>query len=201
MRSIHPAQDQEGWETLSRTTQYKDDHLVLVTEEVKSPSRPKAKAWATVHRKSAVVVAALTRAGEFLLVRQERIPIRCAIWEMPAGQVDQPDPDAEEIKATAMRELREETGYELAADGELLPLGDFFSSPGFTNEHEFLFLARPVVPCPGKVSDEAEAIVDCRAFPVAELQRMIAENEIRDANTLSLWARLVARGLLTLSSR
>jgi ADP-ribose pyrophosphatase len=115
---------------------------------------------------------------------------------MPAGQVDDADPDAEEVAATALRELREETGYEVAADGKLLALGDFFSSPGFTNEHEFLFLARPVVPCKGKGHDDMESILDCRAFSVAELRRMIAENEIRDANTLSLWARLSARGLL-----
>jgi ADP-ribose pyrophosphatase len=143
----------------------------------------------------------MTNAGEFLLVRQERIPIRCAIWEMPAGQVDQAEAGMEEIKAAALRELREETGHELAGDGELLALGDFFSSPGLTNEREYLFLARPVVPCHDQTLDEAEAILDCRAFSAAELQRMIADNEIRDANTLSIWARLVARGLIALSSR
>jgi ADP-ribose pyrophosphatase len=202
VRLIHSAPEQQGWETASQTVQYADDHLALVTEEVKSPSRSEPKGWATVQRKAAVVVAAITRDGEFLLVRQERIPIRCALWEMPAGQVDHAGPDAEEVRAraTALRELREETAHELAPDGELLPLGDFFSSPGFTNEHEFLFLARPVVPCQEKVLDEAEAILDCRAFAPRELQRMIARNEIRDANTLSTWARLVARGLIAISS-
>lgn len=199
MRFNHAAPDPEGWETLSRTKQYADEHLALVTEEVKSPSRTGPKGWVTVQRKNAVVIAAMTRDGKFLLVRQERIPVRCALWEMPAGQVDHTAPDAQEVQATALRELREETGHELAADGELLALGDFFSSPGFTDEHEFLFLARPVVPCPKQTPDEAEAILDCRAFSAEELQRMIADNEIRDANTLSIWARLVARGLLASS--
>ena len=31
----------------------------------------------------------MTAEGNFVLIRQERIPIRKAIWEMPAGQVDQ----------------------------------------------------------------------------------------------------------------
>ena len=44
----------------------------------------------------------------------------------------------------ARRELREETGYELAPGGELVSLGYFFTSPGFTDEHCYLFLARPV---------------------------------------------------------
>jgi ADP-ribose diphosphatase len=201
VRLIRSAPDKDGWETLSRRTEYADDHLAVVTEEVKSPSRPHPKSWTTVHRKSAVVVAAMTRAGEFLLIRQERIPIRCAIWEMPAGQIDQTDAGAEEIRATALRELREETGHELAEDGELVALGEFFASPGFTDEREYLFLARPVVPCQEKVLHDAEAILDCRAFSVAEVQRLIAENEIRDANTLCSWARLIARGLLAPSFR
>jgi ADP-ribose pyrophosphatase len=192
--------DKEGWETLSRTARYTDDHLEVVTEEVKSPSRPAPKAWTTVHRKNAVVMAAMTRDGKFLLIRQERIAIRSAIWEMPAGQVDNANASAAEIEATALRELQEETGHELRPDGELLALGDFFSSPGFTNEREFLFLARPVVPCQAKALDDAEGILECRAFSLTELHRMIADNEIRDANTLSIWARLVARGLIALPS-
>jgi hypothetical protein len=58
-------------------------------------------------------------------------------------------------------------------------------------------LARPVQKChEASAGDEGESILDCREFSVAEIRRMIAENEIRDANTLSIWARLSARGLL-----
>jgi hypothetical protein len=47
------------------------------------------------------------------------------------------------------------------------------------------------------VRDESEPILDRRAFTVPEIRRMIAENEIRDANTLSMWARLWARDFLS----
>src|SRR5207244_5293816 len=90
-----------------------------------------------------VVVAAMTAEGNFVLIQQERIPIRKAIWEMPAGQVDQLC-DFGSFRDVALGELREETGYELAPNGETIFLGDFFSSPGFTDEREFLFLALPV---------------------------------------------------------
>ena len=203
MRLSGLGQDREGWETGACTTRYTDDHLTVVTEDVKTPSRPGFKPWTTVQRKSAVVVAAMTGAGEFLLVRQERIPIRCAIWEVPAGQIDEAQPSRKEIEATALRQLREETGYELADGGELIPLGDFFASPGFTDEREYLFLARPVERARASENTvkQEEAIVDCRAFPVSELQRMMADGEIRDANTLSICARLAARGLLTFGTR
>jgi len=98
----------------------------------------------------------------------------------------------------ALRELREETGFELAEGGNLIPLGDYFTSPGFTDERGYFFLARPVRECAaGHSRDESESILDCRAFSAEELRRMIASNEIRDANTLALCARLLARGLLS----
>ena len=76
-------------------------------------------------------------------------------------------------------------------------MGCFFSSPGFTDEHSYLFLARGVVPSPhGPEHDANEAIGECRPFTVAELRRMVAENEIRDANTLSTFARLTVLGFI-----
>jgi len=93
--------------------------------------------------------------------------------------------------------LREESGHELAPGGELIPLGHFFPSAGFTDEHSHLLLARPVVPSPhGSKHDENEAITDCRAFAPEEFRAMIARGEIRDANTLAAFARLVALGLI-----
>ena len=154
-----------------------------------------------VHRKKAVVIAPMTPDGKIVLIRQERIPIRSAIWEMPAGQIDEAtDQDTNAIEVVALRELREETGFELAEGGELISLGDYFTSPGFTDERGYFFLARPVQPnAEGPTRDESESILDCQAFSARELARMIDTNEIRDANTLSIFARLVARGILTIA--
>jgi ADP-ribose pyrophosphatase len=202
VRRSNLVRDGTGWETVSSETHFANSHLEVVTDCVKTPSRSTARPWATVHRKPAVVIAPMTREGKIILIRQERIPIRAAIWEVPAGQIeDTSEPSEKEIEATALRELREETGHELASNGELIPLGYYFSSPGFTDEHGYFFLARPVQPCADPhVREESEQIVDCRSFSVAEFARMIAENEIRDANTLSMAARLAARGFLSLKS-
>lgn len=194
--------DGDGWETISTETHFTNSHLEVVTDRVKTPSRPAPRPWVIVHRKPAVVIAPMTRDGKIILIRQERVPIRAAIWEIPAGQIDDSrEPMPKEIEAEALRELREETGHELAPEGELISLGYYFSSPGFTDEHGYFFLARPVQPCAHEhVRDEAESILDCRSFSSTEIARMIADNEIRDANTLSICARLAARGLLSLNS-
>ncbi|MDP9291672.1 MAG: NUDIX hydrolase [Verrucomicrobiota bacterium] len=188
----------KGWKTLSDETAFSNPYLEVHAVKVQTPSRPEGCSWTVVHRKGAVVVAPMTRDGKFLLVRQERIPIREVIWEFPAGQIDEKtEGDEAAILRTARRELREETGHQLAAGGALTSLGYFFPSAGFTDEHSHLYLARPVVPsAAGSKPDEHEAIVECRAFSTAELRAMVARNEIRDANTLSAYARLCAMDLI-----
>lgn len=191
--------DSEGWQTLTRELLFENPHLQVYRTETRTPSRPdKPRPWTVVHRKGAAVVAPQTEDGKFLLVRQERIPIRATIWEFPAGQIDESKEHSEQlIRETALRELREESGHELAPDGELIPLGHFFPSPGFTDEHSYLFLAHPVVPSvSGHLHDANEVITECRAFSSEEFRAMIAQNEIRDANTLSAFARMCAMGLI-----
>lgn len=191
-----------SWKTISSEQHFADRNLEVVTDRVQTPAHPDPRAWTIVHRKPAVVVAPMTSDGKIILIRQERIPIEQAIWEMPSGQIDDHHADWDNIKNVALRELREEAGYELVPNGELISLGYFFSSPGFTDERGYFFLARPVQPCAdGPHREEGESILDCRGFTSEEIRRMIADNEIRDANTLGICATLAARGLLSLAPR
>jgi ADP-ribose pyrophosphatase len=209
-----------NWETVSSERHFANAHVEVVTDHVRTPARPRPRTWTIVHRKAAVIIAPMTRDGNIVLIHQERIPIRAAIWEMPSGQIDAAaagvglsavasataddsgHPAPETIEQVALRELREEAGYELASDGKLIALGHYFSSPGFTDEHGYFFLARPVERCKEtSARDEGESILDCREFSVEEIRRMIAENEIRDANTLGIYARLSARGFLSFAPR
>ena len=188
--------DRDGWETVGSETHFISPHLSVAIDEVRTPAQRTTRKWAVAHRKPAVVIAPLTREGKFVLILEERIPIRAAIWSMPAGQIDESlEPGEEAVRAVARRELREETGYELEPGAELVPLGHYFTSPGFTDEHCYFFLARPVrKSVGGPQHDASEAIVDCREFSEDVVRQMIADGEIRDANTLSIWARLVATG-------
>ena len=182
---MHEAE--QNWETLKSETHFANSHLAVATERVRTPTRERD--WTTVHRKQAVVIAPITAEQKIVLIKQERISIRATLWEMPAGQID----ESGDVEKVALRELREETGYELSPSGELIALGDFFASPGFTDERQFLFAARPVQLSPnGHAREESEAILDCREFSVSEIARLIAQGIICDANTLSTWARLLA---------
>lgn len=180
------------WSELSREVLAKTSFLRVLREQVATPSRPGGVTWVVVRRPQAAVVAPRTADGRYILVRQERVPVRRVLWEFPAGQIDG-EVTPESILATAHRELGEEAGCRVT--GELIALGAFFPSAGFTDEQSHLFLATEVEPRDeGHDHDEHEAIVDCRAFTLDELRAMIASGEICDANTLCLFARLAALG-------
>ena len=201
MKRSKLVQDRDGWKTISGEKEFANSHLEVVTEQVQTPSKPQARRYTTVRRKPAVVIAPVTADGKFLLIKEERIPIRAAIWSMPAGQIDgEGELDEDEIESVALRELHEETGYDLVPGGEVIRLGYFFTSAGLTDEHCYFFLVRPVERARVHNREEGEAIIECRAFSNSEISRMIAENEIRDSNTLAICARLAARGLISLGS-
>src|SRR5438105_4205250 len=94
-----------------------------------------------VHHPGAVsVVPLLPGDREVVLVRQYRAALDRLLLEIPAGKRDIAD---EPVELTAHRELEEEIGMRAA---RLEPLAEFFNSPGFCDEHSFVFLARDLEP-------------------------------------------------------
>ena len=71
--------ESDGWEIVSRETHFRNDHLEVSTEEIRTPARSEPQKWTVVHRKKAVVIAPMTPEGKIILIRQERLPIRAAI--------------------------------------------------------------------------------------------------------------------------
>jgi ADP-ribose pyrophosphatase len=186
-----------GWGHVSQQRLLTTPHLEVETIAVTSPTRLEPFEWTVVHRKAAVVVVPVTADGGFVMVRQERVPVRASLWEFPAGQIDVSGVHGEAIiRETGLRELREESGMELTPGGEILSLGHFFPSAGFTDEHSHLLLMRPVRnSATGASPDEMEAITETGVFEASEVRAMIADGTIRDANSLAAFARLMALGL------
>jgi ADP-ribose pyrophosphatase len=190
--------NEEGWRLLESHTLFQNSHLEVRQEKVTIAGTTTVRDWTVVRRKKAVVICPITERGRFVLIHQARIPVQKWLWEFPAGQVDDSmDPDVETLKATALRELTEESGYELTTAGELIDLGRYYASPGFTDEQPHLFVARPVqVTGSGTLLDTSETIAESREFTPEQLRSLVADNIIQDANTLALFARLWARGLI-----
>ncbi len=183
-----------GWRLLEEEILCSSPWLTVAREKVATPSRPPGVDWMVARRPVAAVVVPRMPSGYFVMIRQERVAVRRETWEFPAGQVDGAV-TAETILATAHRELGEEAG--LRCVGELVPLGMVFSSVGFTTECCHLFLAPEVVPAPElTLHDAHEAIHEVKEVTAAEFRSGVADGSISDCNTLAVFARLAAMGLM-----
>lgn len=192
-------EDTDGWKKVAAQQTYADPYIQIERAQYLTPGRSQAPVtWTVAHRKSAVAVAPVLEDGRFVLISQERLPVQRVLWEFPAGQIDEPEghESRQVIVDTVLRELKEESGCELAADGRIEPLGYFLPSQGFTTEHVYLFRASPVCVVSRPEPDGSEHISDVRFVSAEELRRMIAENEITNALTLALYARMSARGMV-----
>lgn len=87
-----------------------------------------------VRHPGAVVIVPRSGPDHVILVKNQRIAVDDALWELPAGTRE----PGEEPIITAKRELEEETGYRA---GRIETIGKFFTSPGFCDELIHVFVA------------------------------------------------------------
>ena len=161
-------------------------------------TQPPQPSWGRMLNEAQTYMAIAPRLadGRFVLISQERLPVQETMWEFPAGQIDT-ETTCETIVATALNELREEAGLALdPAGGRLTPMGWYLPSQGFTDECVYLFHAEPVCVVSQPEPEGSEHISSVRFVSAGELRRMIAENEITNALSLALFARMAAKGLL-----
>jgi ADP-ribose pyrophosphatase len=138
-------------EILSSETPYRGGFFTVVVDRIRLPNGRETKREYVLHPGAAAVVP--VRDSSVLLVRQNRHAVGADLLEIPAGKLDVA---GEEPAACADRELLEETGYRA---GRLEPLGDFYASPGFTDERFHLFLATDLQQeGPAPTHDEGEPI-------------------------------------------
>lgn len=115
------------------------------------------------------------------LIKQYRFAIDDCILEAPAGTINKGEDPAE----TAHRELIEETGMKAET---FVPKGWIYSSPGYTDERIWLYLAREFSPSSEYEMDDDE-IIEVVRVPLRDLGSMIADGRIVDAKTICLICR------------
>ena len=129
-----------------------------------------------------VNVVALTTAGELVCVRQYRFGTAAVELEIPAGIVD----PGEEHAEAAVRELREETGH---TSGRWTYLGAVASNPAFQDNLCHHWLAEEAVRTDTQELDAGEDIA-VELVPVADVPRLVAEEQLRHSLVVSALARV-----------
>ena len=175
-----------------------DEHIVwsgtLVSAGVGTFADPDGNTFErdVVHHPGAVVVVPVTDDGEVTLVRQYRAAIDRDLLEVPAGKRDVSD---EPVELTAHRELEEEVGMKA---GSMVKLAEFYNSPGFCDEHSFLFLATDLSPCPTSFQGHEEQHMTIERVSLDAVPALIAAGELVDGKSIIALClareRLINRG-------
>ena len=114
---------------------------------------------------------------DVLLVRQYRYAAGGWLYEVPAGKLD----GGEAPEACATRELEEETGYRT---GRLVPMGWIWTTPGFTDEKIWLYLALDLSAARHELQLQDDEILSVKRMPLAEAVGRATRGEIRDAKSI-----------------
>jgi len=126
----------------------------------------------------AVAVIARRRDGQFVFIRQFRKAMERVCFEVMAGNCD----PGETSETSAIRELKEETGY---APDSIRLLGPIYPSVGYCDERIDIFYAE--VHEPGETSFDPDEEIETVLITEEEMNRMIRDNEVQDAKTLAAW--------------
>ncbi|HEY6889012.1 MAG TPA: NUDIX hydrolase [Solirubrobacter sp.] len=115
------------------------------------------------------------------LVQQYRHPVGERFWEFPQGSWEDVAPESAEALARA--ELMQETG--LRAE-RLQPLGRLYFAYGISNQPVDVWRASDLTEGERALEHTEQGLI-ARRFERAEVERMIAANEIRDAASVAAW--------------
>jgi len=159
---------------LSTRRLYDGKVLALDVDEVLEPGGVRVTREVVRHHGS-VAALPVKEDGSVILVRQYRYAVGEALWELPAGRLE----EGETPEAGVQRELREEIGQRA---GHLEKIAFFYTTPGFCDEAMHLFRATGMSPDPTAADDDER--IEIGVFTLEEARAMIASGALREGKTL-----------------
>src|SRR6202166_3371419 len=159
---------ERGAERLASRTVFAGRRIEVRVDRIRLPGGAEHD-FEMIHHPGAAAIVPLLPSGEVLMLRQYRYATGACLLEVPAGTLE-PGESAEQCAA---RELQEETGYRA---GTLQPLGWIWTTPGFTDERIWLYLARDLAG--GVQALERDELLTLTRLPLARAGAMAAGGEI-----------------------
>lgn len=129
-----------------------------------------------VEHSACVAIIAREAGGDILLVRQYRKAVEKELLEIPAGGID----PGEDPESAVRREMQEETGF---LPGRVVRLGGYYSSPGFSTEYLYLFLAADLTPS-RLYAEDTPGIEVVRVKP-RDIRRLVRSQQICDSKSVA----------------
>jgi len=174
------------YHTIKRELQYSGPLFDVVKVTLQLPNK-KERPYDLVEHTNSVAIVPVDKNGMIVFVSQFRVGVGDILLELPAGLLD----PGEEPLVSAHREVREEIGM---AAHDMRLLGEFYLSPGWTDEYISIFLARDLYPSPLQPDDDE--FINLVTMPIEEVYEKAYAGEFKDGKTLA--ALLLAEPFLCL---
>jgi ADP-ribose pyrophosphatase len=115
--------------------------------------------------------------GSILMIESYRHGVNTVILELPGGLISK----KEQPNQAAIKELREETGYECKT---LESKGWYYVWPSKANQKNFVFLAKQLKKVAGQRLEDTES-AKIQIVSKEEIMRKLRNREIRSAETIA----------------
>lgn len=186
MRLLHAYSDafDPGRPWIQESEQVRQDSRLFrqIVAHRRSPHSEVRHAFYRLQGPDWVNVVAFTPEGELLVVEQFRHGIDEATLEIPGGSCD----EGETPEVSALRELREETGFE---PGQFISLGFCTPNPATLTNRCHTFLALDCRPVGAQSLDRAEEL-RVWAFAWSEWEAALREGRVHHALVLTAFFKL-----------
>jgi ADP-ribose pyrophosphatase len=149
-------------------------YLTVVRDTVALPDGSQATREYVRHQ-GAVAVVPLLDDGRIVMVRQYRHAVGQVLVEFPAGKLD----PGESVLECAIRELREETGYEAA---QWARAGVFHNAAAYSTERMEIWFARELRP--GAQRLDPGEFLEVQAWSLESLDQLAAQGGLSDMKTM-----------------
>ena len=174
MNFSHSQEENSVQQTLSRTSYFEGSLISVHVDEVVIEGQ--RRRFELVSHSAAAVIVACPAPDQLVLVKQWRQGAGRHLWEVPAGCLEV----GEQPEAGALRELREETGYQAE---RLTFLWSVYSAPGYCDELLHFFVADALIAGEREL-DEGEEHMVMQTFHVSEVLEMMMKGQIQDMKSL-----------------
>ncbi len=161
---------------LQSTQVYDGAFLKVYKDTVSLPNQAQSLREYIKHPGAVVIIPILPN-GNFLIEKQFRYPLHSVFFEFPAGKMDK----GESPLQTAVRELKEETGYE---SGEIKYLGTIHPCIGYSDEKIEVFLATHLELTASQNLDDNE-FIDLFELSPSDFKEMVVKGLVTDGKSIA----------------
>ena len=130
-----------------------------------------------VRHSRSVVIIPVPEPGKVVLIKQFRYPVNRALWEVPAGSVD----EGESPVDAARRECHEEIGL---VPQTIVRLTALFPTPGYCDEEMIFFRVSGLEAPTEQAHVDEDEDIEAHTIDLREAREMVRRGEIVDMKTV-----------------